>query len=66
MIQLQVDNDVNDATNGVITTPASNARMIVVGNTLMCFVPRDEFLSDNIGYRMTALDILVIGVRTEK
>jgi hypothetical protein len=43
-----------DARNSAPTTVDSDAEIILVGNTLILMVPRDEFLADNIGYRMSA------------
>ncbi len=45
---------VNDATNGVITTATSAAKMLISGNTIIVFIPRSEFPAQNIGYRVTA------------
>ena len=45
---------VTDVANNSHTLVESNARMIIMGNTLILFVPRSEFLADTIGYRMTA------------
>lgn len=45
---------VSDATNGVITTATSEAKMIILGNTIIVFIPRSEFFSQNIGYRLTS------------
>ncbi|MFC1502513.1 T9SS type A sorting domain-containing protein [bacterium] len=45
---------VNDVSNGELYPADSDAKMIIVGNTLITFVPKDEFLADVIGYRMTA------------
>ena len=44
---------ISDAVNGNVTAISSNAKMIIEGNTIMVFIPRSEFLSQNIGYRMT-------------
>ena len=48
------DLTVSDAKNGVITEVPSEAKMIIMGNTIMVFIPRSEFSSQNIGYRMTS------------
>ena len=45
---------VTDAANNSFTAVESNARMIIMGNTLILFVPQSEFLANTIGYRMTA------------
>ena len=46
--------DVMDAANNSVTDIESNARMIIMGNTLILFVPRSEFSANTIGYRMSA------------
>ena len=43
-----------DATDSAPVTVDSDARMIVNGTTLILLVPREEFLAEHIGYRMTA------------
>ncbi len=45
---------ISDATNGVITTATSAAKMLISGNTIIVFIPRSEFSAQNIGYRVTA------------
>lgn len=45
---------ISDATSGVITSAISAAKVLLSGNTLIVFVPRSEFTSQNIGYRVTA------------
>jgi hypothetical protein len=46
--------EVTDATDSMPTPVSSDARMIIVGNTLIVLVPRSEFQADYIGYRMSA------------
>ena len=45
---------ITDATNGNVTATGSYAKMIITGNTIIVFIPRDEFYAQNIGYRVTA------------
>jgi len=44
---------ISDATDGVITTAVSEAKMLILGNTIFVFIPRSEFYSQNVGYRIT-------------
>ena len=45
---------ISDATNSIITTAVSEAKMLILGNTIFVFIPRSEFYSQNVGYRMTS------------
>ncbi|MEE9572750.1 MAG: hypothetical protein V3W20_06880, partial [Candidatus Neomarinimicrobiota bacterium] len=46
--------EISDATNGVVTTASSAAKMLISGNTIIVFIPRSEFYAQYIGYRITA------------
>ena len=42
-----------DAANNSFTPVTSDAKIIMLNNTLILVIPRSEFLAENIGYRMT-------------
>ena len=42
-----------DASNNSFIPYASDAKIVVVNNTLFLVIPRSEFFAENIGYRMT-------------
>jgi hypothetical protein len=43
-----------DAEDSAPTPVASDAKMLILGNTLILLVPREEFEAERIGYRLTA------------